>query len=111
MLELGQYGAEGADLLWLASADAALRARNVEGYETIDKFGTNASNVRAGIFERIDGIDVFKSRYIGNAVADDGLVSGTPADNTNSIMQLLYAPSVQYAMGHDPVIVAVERAG
>lgn len=110
-LAVGDYAADYKNLLWIASADAATRARTIDGYETIDKFGTNASNVRGGFFERIEGVDMFVTRHLASAVAADGYIeTGDSAANTKSQIQLLYKPAVQYAMGHDPVIVPRQDA-
>ena len=112
LLKLGDYAADAPNLMWIASADAATRARTVDGYDTMEKYGADASNVKGGLIEMIEGIKVFKTRHLLSSVSSAGYIeTGDDAANTKSQLMLLYKPSIQYAFGEDMVIVPIERAG
>lgn len=97
-LALGEYAAEDDKLLWIGSSKFGTSVKYIDRYETIDKYGKDATVLNAGMPARIEDIPFYKTRHLG--------------DSTGGKSQaiLAYTPAIQYAFGQPLEIVPIKRA-
>ncbi len=86
---MGIFGADPNKLAIIASTSSHIRLLEEDVVKTMDKFGNNATVV-TGELGKIDGMPLIISQYVREDLDATGVNSATPANNTKTVILIVY---------------------
>ncbi len=79
--EMGKYGADPNQLVWITGIAGYTKMLNLSNVLTVDKYGPNAT-LLTGELAKFDGIPVIVSEYVREDLNASGVYDGTTTTNT-----------------------------
>lgn len=87
--DMGKYGIEPNDLMWVMNANMYNKFRSLSEVSTDDKFGS-AATIHNGRLTAIDGVEIVKSQHVGESQNATGIYDASTTTLTQAL--LVYKP-------------------